>query len=163
MNKDFYCDGIDDCQPTAINIYFQKKIFNNWTEYDVIQWSLNLDITGTSYMELDRNLCCFVKPDKKHLYKRFLVYSAARPLDVWPPKLKTKEKKMIVDYGDVEKAVGHMECVRLEGEEIISLRTGKRAMARMVACDSSMEDFITLAKVKENNYYFRAYIFKRQY
>lgn len=159
MIKDLLLNDKDDCQPTAINLYFNKKLFNSIKEYNEKQYRLNMDLTGTSLHALDRNLSSFVM-NGKHLMKRKLVFTSERKWNVWPPILKTIGKKFVAIYGKADE-IGHMECFCLRGKQIISLRTGRVAMAYEVEEKKRLITFIHESQKKDSKTYFLAYVFKR--
>ena len=159
MINDLFCNDVDDCQPTAINLYFNKKLFNSTKKYNEKQYRLNMDLTASSLHTLDRNLSSFVM-NGNHLLKRKLLFTSERNWNIWPPKIKTIGKKFVAIYGKLGE-IGHMECFKLRKNQIISLRTGKIAIAFEVEDNKKLINFILDSQKKNSNTYFLAYVFKR--
>ena len=157
MQKQFYCNDEDDCMPTAINIYFQKKIFNSTKEFNERQYRIVRDIANISSFELSIHMCDRIRVDN-HVYKLEYLYSAHRK-DYWPAKIQTRSRRALIAYG-INEFEGHMECIRFEEDEMILERTGKIARARTQA-DISLEDFRLLSKNPEMGYWFKLMNYKR--
>lgn len=134
------------CMATAMNLYFNRELFENVEQFEVIQRALVGKYTRKYYGILQEEYMSYVKVDGR-LYKWTIDYSPEKINCVYPPRLKTKDKKAIVSYRDLNK-VGHAECIRFDEDQVIIVRNSR--LKKMPFFDCSLDVLVELAKNPTN-------------
>src|SRR5271163_3646940 len=96
-SRQLLCLDEDSCMASAVNIYFQERIFENNQDFYERQKRLVVETKGKYEKHCDISLIGVLK-HQGHIYKRVYDFISEHIcLNKWPSEAKSNHKRAIVD------------------------------------------------------------------